>query len=498
MNAVSPAVEMRGITKRYGAFTALELVDLVVDRGTIHAVVGENGAGKTTLMKALFGVIGPDSGTIAVEGEARTFRSSKEALAAGLGMVSQHYAIIPELSNLQNLILGAEEGPLISRKAAETRANAIMHTMGFAFDWAKPSGGLSPGDAQKLEILKLLWRNARIMILDEPTAMLSPADSDMLFGSLRRLVDGGATVILVTHRVAEVLEHAKSVTVLRAGKGMGTFLTADLTPSSLAELIIGESPPRFTADPPSPGAVRLSAQGLSAKGERGNLACRDVTFALSAGEVVGIAGVDGNGQRELFEMLMGTRRTESGQLSLNGDSVINASPRARLAAGMACVPEDRHAEAVVEGWNLSENAILTRQRFEPISRKGTLQSRAISEWTKRVISAFDVRNPGVKSAIGSLSGGNQQRFVVGRVLESDPKVILAFQPTRGLDLKATARIYERIRHQCRAGNTGLIVSFDLEELIQYCDRILVMRDGELLDPGTNDRTVIGRLMVGGA
>jgi len=286
--------------------------------------------------------------------------------------------------------------------------------------------------------------------------------------------------------------------VLRAGKGMGTFPTADLIPSSLAELIIGESPPRFNADPPSLGAVRLSAQGLSAKGERGNLACRNVTFNLSAGEVVGIAGVDGNGQRELFELLMGTRRTESGQLSVDGENFTHASPRVRLAAGMACVPEDRHAEAVVEGWYLSDNAILSRQRLEPVSRKGTLQSRPISEWTKRVISAFDVRNPGVKSAIGSLSGGNQQRFVVGRVLESDPKVILAFQPTRGLDLKATARIYERIRQQCRAGNTGLVVSFDLEELIQYCDRILVMRDGELLDPGTMDRAEIGRLMVGGA
>lgn len=490
---------MTGISKRFGAAQALEAVDLHVRRGTIHAIVGENGAGKTTLMRILYGAIQADEGQIEIDGVAARFPSSHAAIAAGIGMVSQHYGIIPELTCLQNLMVGAESGILLGARAAIQRAQQLADKMGFSFDWNRPAEGLSPASAQKLEILKLLWRRAKIMILDEPTAMLSPADGLALFTSLKQLTDQGATVILVTHRLPEVFDHCSSVTVLRGGRLIGETEVAETNSRDLARLIVGgalaETPPRGQGT----GAPLLTVEGLEVRGRRGEVALANVGLTVRSGDIVGIAGVDGGGQRELIQALSGIRPATGGKIVL-GDRDISASgPSRRTALGFRIVPEDRQAEGLVEDWSLEENAALGQQRLAPFARGGAIDTTQRRLATVAIADRFETKRAGIRMPMRSLSGGNQQRFVAARALHLDPKLILAFQPARGLDLNSTTRVYEGIRQACRNGAGALVVSFDLDELLEYCDRILVMYRGELIEPGADralDREAIGRLMVG--
>lgn len=496
---MSFAVEMTGISKRFGEVAALDLVDLHVKQGTIHAVVGENGAGKTTLMKALYGALQPDSGTISIEGHPVTLRSSAQAIEKGVGMVSQHYGIIPELSCLQNLILGAEGGPLLNLAEAESRAQSLATKMGFQFDWNRDAAELSPAGAQKLEILKLLWRNSRIMILDEPTAMLSPADGEALFQSLRLLVEEGNTVILVTHRLPEVFGHCSRVTVLRGGKRVEEKAVSDTNPAELAELIVGKRLEPPSTHIPKVGEVVLEVSNLDVKGYRGDLATKRLNLKASAGEVVGIAGVDGSGQRELFHALLGTTPVQGGAIHLMGRDASKLNGWDRLNAGMRAIPEDRHAEAVVEEWSLDENAALGLQRKAPFAKGRLVLERARNDASIKMAERFNTKHGGVNQPIASLSGGNQQRFVAARALYGEPKLILAFQPARGLDLAATRDVYDGIRAECDRGAAALVVSYDLDELLEHCDRIVVMNRGELLEPNSGDEKdpeVIGRLMVG--
>jgi simple sugar transport system ATP-binding protein len=493
---------MQGITKRFGAVTALDSVSLEVAPGTIHAVVGENGAGKTTLMRVLYGAIRQDEGTLEIGGKPVRFANSAEAIRAGVGMVSQHYGIIPALSNLQNLILGAEGGPVLNLREAEARAESLARRMGFKFDWHQDATELSPAGAQKLEILKLLWREARIMILDEPTAMLSPADSDALFGSMRQLTVEGATVILVTHRLPEVMEHCARVTVLRGGKWVADKAVTDTNPTDLAQLIVGGA--LVAHEPPParpPGEAVLSVQGLVVRGERGNDALKQVSLEVRQGEIVGIAGVDGSGQRELFHAVAGVSRPVSGTVGIGGADATKASPAERLRGGLRVIPEDRHAEAVIEDWTLEENSALGLQRLAPLAKGGAVDTGARANWAKAVAERFKTKHGGLNMPMASLSGGNQQRFVAARALEMDPKLILAFQPARGLDLKGTADIYQAIREKCDAGAAAVVVSFDLDELLEHCDRIVAMNNGQIHFPPPGqekDRDAIGRLMVGAA
>lgn len=497
---MTEAVRMTGISKRYGDVQALDAVDLVVEKGTLHAVVGENGAGKTTLMRALYGAMIPDSGSIEVDSKPMKFRRSSEAIDAGIGMVSQHYGIIPDLNCLQNLMLGAEGGPVMNLRDAAARADQLAAQMGFSFDWRKDAATLSPAGAQKLEILKLLWRNARIMILDEPTAMLSPQDGDALFGSLRQLVDEGATVILVTHRLPEVMDHCKRVTVLRAGKKVADRDVTDTHPAELARLIVGgdviESQPRDYEI----GTKRvLSVNGLAVKGYRGDLALSEVSFDVREGELVGIAGVDGSGQRELFRALVGVARPVQGTIALDEADATRASTADRLERGLRLIAEDRHAEAVIEDWSLEENAALGLQRKAPFAAKGSVVTAARREEALAMAGKFKTKYGKIADEMASLSGGNQQRFVAARALSQDPRLVLAFQPARGLDLNATQSVYKGIRDACRAGAGALVVSFDLDELLEHCDRILVMNRGRMYvpEPGQErDRNAIGCLMVG--
>jgi len=494
------AVEMHGIGKRFGAVNALENVSLEVAKGEIHALVGENGAGKTTLMRILYGALQADSGEIRVEGNSVRFGKAADGIAAGIGMVSQHYSIIPELTCLQNLMLGAEHGFLMNLAQSAERAEALAQRMGFEFDWHDEARHLSPAGAQKLEILKLLWRQARIMILDEPTAMLSPADSDALFASLRQLASDGATILIVTHRLPEVLEHCRRVTVLRGGKWVAAKPVADTNASELAELIVGHA----VEAAPDLGDVKLgelllSAKGIRARGRRGDEALKGLDFDIRSGEVLGIAGVDGSGQRELFWALAGVLPLESGSIRWENQDWTHASSKSRLDQGLRLIPEDRHEEGVVDDWPLEDNVAIGLQRLPELSKGPLLDLQSRSGLASRVADRFKTKHGGVRQPMRSLSGGNQQRFVAARALEVRPRLILAFQPARGLDIEATRQVYKGIREACAHGAAAVVVSFDLDEILENCDRVVAMCGGRLAAPSAGkerDRAEIGRLMVG--
>lgn len=491
------AVDMRAISKRYGNVQALDNVDLHVEAGTLHAVVGENGAGKTTLMRILYGAEHPDGGEITVNGMLGPFDGPAEALQHGVGMVSQHYSIIPELSCLDNLILGAEGAWLPNRKQAHERAERLAKMVGFLLDWNAPASDLSPSAAQRLEIVKLLWREAGIMILDEPTSMLSPGDSDALFATLHGLVEKGSTIILVTHRLPEVLAHSSRVSVLRGGRVVAERYTSDTNAAELAELIVGHSFSEPQKGRTNAGEVMLNVRSLSSIDKVGRSRLNAVDFELKTGEVVGVAGVDGNGQRELIECLIGVRPITSGNVQWLGREITDSPTRTRLEQGLRLIPEDRHDESLVETWSLDENASLGLQRRAPFAKGQLIDLHARSKSAAAMASFLGTKYSAVTQPISDLSGGNQQRFVAGRALYLSPKLILAVQPSRGLDIDATARFYGLIRAKCAEGACALVVSFDLDELLQHCDRILVMRDGQLLSPPNADRAAIGALMLGG-
>ncbi len=496
------AVEMTGITKRFGTNEANSNVSVSIKQGSIHAIIGENGAGKTTLMRVLYGLISPDSGSINVFGNVVHFKNPNDAIRVGIGMVSQHYSIIPELSCIDNLILGAEGDFLINRESAIHKANEIATQMGFSFEWNSLAETLSPAGAQKLEILKLLWRKAEILILDEPTAMLAPEDSELLFEKLRILSGQGKTVILVTHRLIEVIEHCDRATIMRAGKVVGEIESKDASIEKLAALIVGDE--SFSVD----GGIRnrlnenvplLEIRNLTVLGDKKNIAVNQLSLTIHKNEIVGIAGVDGSGQRELFQAILGIRKYE-GSIKLNGSEIANQSVKERIKCGIKIVPEDRHLEAVIDEWSLKENAILGSQFLEPVSSGVFLSDKESDQRTKRIIQQFNTICSGPNAIMRSLSGGNQQRFGLGRSLEDNPCLLLAFQPTRGLDIRGTQQVYGFLREKSASEDFSVIViSFDLDELLENCDRILVIYDGVVSEPAESDaknRQVIGKLMTG--
>lgn len=495
------AVRMLGIDKSFGAVKALQGVDFEVQAQTIHALVGENGAGKTTLMRILYGAVPPSSGSLEIFGERQSLRSAADGISHGIGMVSQHYSIIPELTCLQNLMLGAEPGFIIDESQAIARAESLAKQMGFQFSWKAGAGSLSPAGAQKLEILKLLWRDSKILILDEPTAMLSPADSDSLFVSLKKLVDRGSTVIVVTHRLPEVLQYCQEVTVLRGGRKVAHSLVSDVDATKLAELIVGHSIPMTPRAPFASRVGLLAIQALTVKGDRGDDAVKSISLIAREGEMVGIAGVDGSGQRELFQCLLGMRPAFSGTVTLNSDNLLGDRVLNRIQKGVRIIPEDRHEEGVVDDWSLVENVALGLQRLHPLQSRGWIDAPERRSLAKTVADLFATKHGGIDQPMRSLSGGNQQRFVAARALQLAPKLILAFQPSRGLDIDGSHQVFSKIREQCRGGATALVVSFDLDELIEECDRVVAMNNGHLAEPPPDkalDRAEIGRLMVGAA
>jgi simple sugar transport system ATP-binding protein len=504
-----PAVELRGITKRFPGVVANHDVSLTVRRGTIHAIVGENGAGKSTLMKILYGMQRPDEGEILVDGVPTTIHTPHQAITAGIGMVHQHFMLADNLTVTENIVLGAEKVAGIGA-GARSRIRTISQQYGLGIDPDRLMADLGVGDRQRVEILKVLYRGARIVILDEPTAVLVPQEVDELFANLRGLTREGLTVIFISHKLDEVLSVADEITVIRRGTTVATVdpktggttvggAAGPVTARQLATLMVGSELPAPPARESAVGAEAvLQVDGLTVRSADGRTLVQDVSFTIHRGEVLGIAGVEGNGQAELVEAIMGVRPS-AGAVSLAGVPISAWPTRRRREAGIAYIPEDRHRQGLLLDAPLWENRMLGHQTEPPNARGALLDIGGARADTVRIVAEYDVRTPGIDVIAGALSGGNQQKLVVGRELSGKPKVLVAAHPTRGVDVGAQAAIWESIRQARRSGMAVLLISADLDELIGLSDTLRVIYRGALVadaDPATVTPEQLGLAMTG--
>ena len=501
MNEQAPAVELAGITKTFPGVVANDDVNLAVRATDIHAVVGENGAGKSTLMKILYGMLRPDGGTITVDGKAVHFRSPKDAIAAGIGMVHQHFMLATNLTVLENVVLGSEpaRAGLLDFDGARNRIHELSETYGVPLDPDRLIEDLAVGERQRVEIVKVLFRGAKILILDEPTAVLVPQEVEELFRNLRELKERGVTIIFISHKLDEVLEIADSITVIRGGHTVATVSPEDVTARELAELMVGtELPTPETRESTVKEEVVLSVLGLGVLvGSR--WALEDVSFEIHRGEILGIAGVEGNGQRELVEALMGLRRPGAGTIELAGDDITNQPTRRRRERGVGYIPEDRQGRGLLLSSPLWENAMLGHQTIEPFTRGPWVNKPGAHRQTEDLIREYNVITPGPDTSALALSGGNQQKLIVGREMIAEPKLLIAAQPTRGIDVGAQAAVWEQIRRARAAGLALLLISADLEELIGLSDSLYVILRGRLvakLDPAAVTPEELGSYMTG--
>jgi general nucleoside transport system ATP-binding protein len=503
--AAEYAVVLEGIGKSFPGVRANYDIDLRVRKGTIHAIVGENGAGKSTLMKTLYGMHQPDEGTITVEGQRQTFKSPTDAIKAGIGMVHQHFMLADNLTVVENIILGDEPvgaRGVLKMDDARARIHTLMESLGQHFDIDAPVGTLGIGQRQRVEILKVLYRGARILILDEPTAVLVPQEVDELFENVKRLVANGATVIFISHKLDEVLSVSDDITVIRQGTTVATTTPAQVDRRGLGQLMVGSELPDPSGRETQIGtAVVLEVRGLDVAGvQKGSkLALEDISLAVHSGEIVGIAGVEGNGQFEVCEAILGLRPIERGSISVEGTEVNELETRDRLTLGLSYIPFDRHREGLLMDAPLWENTYLGREDEPSMSSGPFILKRKIEADSRAVIERFGVRTPSEQVPAFALSGGNQQKLIVGREMASNPKVLLAAHPTRGVDIGAQAAIWEELRTARDAGLGVLLISADLEELIGLSDRILVMFDGRItahLDPDTATPELLGSYMTG--
>ncbi len=497
----SPAVELKGITKTFPGVVANDDVNLAVLPGEIHAVVGENGAGKSTLMKILYGMLRPDGGTISVDGSPVHFRSPKDAIAVGIGMVHQHFMLATNFTVLENVILGSEpaHAGVLDLDDARTRIRDLSESHGVPLDPDRLAEDLAVGERQRVEIVKVLFRGARILILDEPTAVLVPQEVVELFGQLRRLKAQGVTIIFISHKLDEVLEIADSITVIRAGHTVATVKPADVTARQLAELMVGsELPTPETRESTVTEEVVLSVKDVGVRiGER--WALEGTSFDIHRGEIVGIAGVEGNGQRELVETLMGLRKPDMGRVVLAGTDITEWSTRQRRENGLGYIPEDRQGRGLLLPSPLWENTMLGHQTLYPFAHGPWVNKKGAREQTQHLIREYDVMTPGPDTSALALSGGNQQKLIVGREMTASPTVLIAAQPTRGIDVGAQAAVWELIREARALGLALLLISADLEELIGLSDTLHVILRGRLvaqLDPATVTPEELGSYMTG--
>ncbi|WEH37605.1 ABC transporter ATP-binding protein [Streptomyces sp. AM 4-1-1] len=507
MNASSspPAVELRGITKRFPGVVANHGIDITIRKGTVHALVGENGAGKSTLMKILYGMQKPDEGTITVDGAEAVFGSPADAIARGIGMVHQHFMLADNFTVLENVVLGGEKAHGIGA-GARRKIEEISDAYGLGVRPDALVEELGVADRQRVEILKVLYRGARILILDEPTAVLVPQEVDALFDNLRELKAEGLTVIFISHKLGEVLSVADDITVIRRGTTVGTADPADTTTRQLAELMVGsELPSPETRESTVTDVPMLRVEGLTLTAADPDGSVRDVLagidLTIHKGEVLGIAGVEGNGQTELIEVLMGMRRVDGGTIRLDADDLSQTPTRKRRESGIGYIPEDRHRHGVLLEAPLWENRILGHVTERPNSRGGLLDIKAARADTERIVREYDVRTPGIDVTAASLSGGNQQKLIVGREMSHTPKLLIAAHPTRGVDVGAQAQIWDQIREARREGLAVLLISADLDELIGLSDTLRVMYRGRLVadaDPATITPEELGSAMTGAA
>jgi len=502
------AVSLSGITKRFGDVVANDDVDMTVERGTVHALLGENGAGKTTLMNVLYGLYEPSAGDVGVNGEPVEFDSPQEAIAAGVGMIHQHFMLVEPMTVRENIALGWEpvtHGGLKTDDARTDREVSELserYGLGLADDLDAPVEQLSMGARQRVEVLKTLFRGADVFVFDEPTAVLTPQEVEELFGIFEQLTAQGGTIIFITHKLGEALTAADEITVLRDGQRVDTVDAADTTREELAEMMVGREVLLEVdrgARSGGSGAVRLDVEGLAVEDDRGERAVHGVDLTVRDGEVVGVAGVDGNGQGPLVEAVTGVREAEAGTVRFGEEDVTGLSRRKRLARGLAHVPSDRQEQALVLGFDLVGNAILGSQHREPFGGRGSIDWAAARDHAEAVIEEYDVRPPDPDATARSLSGGNQQKFVVGRELSRDPDVVVAAHPTRGVDIGSKEFIHERILAMRERGVAVLLVSASLDEVLGLSDRVAVMYEGEfvdVVDPDAVTEEQLGLLMAG--
>jgi simple sugar transport system ATP-binding protein len=515
------AVELRGVTKAFGSLAANRDLSFRVARGALHALVGENGAGKSTCMKLLYGLEKPDAGEILVHGRQRRWRSPRDAAAAGLGMVHQHFMLAEPLSGLDNIILGAEPGPPsrpwlrgplapIDRGSARRRLAELARAYRLDVPLDSPAGALPVGVQQRLEILKLLYRDADILILDEPTAVLTPQEVTGLFGNLRRLTAEGKTVLVITHKLGEVRRFADHVTVLRRGQVVGDQpVTPALTEAALAAQMVGRAVTLTAAPPPPPvlGAPALELERVTLRHKSDRPRLGGIDLSVAGGEIVAIAGVEGNGQSDLLGVILdpaayGRRRglAMSGRVKLFGASATSLSPRAIRDRGVGVVPEDRHRQGLLLGESLTGNFLLGLQRRPEFRRYGLIRAHNLLATFKRAIAAFDIRPPAPAALARSLSGGNQQKLIIARELERAPRLLICAQPTRGVDVGSIELIHGRILAARAAGMAVLLVSSELDEITALADRIAVIEGGRIaatFGRGEADQETFGRFMGGG-
>jgi simple sugar transport system ATP-binding protein len=498
-----PVLELRGITKRFPGVVANDHVDLDLRRGEVHALLGENGAGKSTLVNVLYGLYHPDEGEILIKGEPVRIHSPKDAIRRGIGMVHQHFMLIPVMTVAENIVLASEPttaGVLLDYRAARKRVTELSRTFNFAIDPDARVERISVGQQQRVEILKALYRGADILILDEPTAVLTPQEAQELFEILRTLVREGMSVIFISHKLNEVLEIADRITVLRRGKRIDTVPREGATEGELARMMVGrEVLLRVDKTPAQPGEAVLEVEDLHVLDDRRIEMVRGVSFEVRAGEIVGIAGVDGNGQTELIEALTGLRRTESGTARLGGKDITGASAGTILDAGLGHIPEDRQRRGLVLDFTLAENLALHDFDKEPNSRFGWLFPQRLVSWARGLLQQFDVRGGGPQTRAAALSGGNQQKVVLAREIARDPRLLIAAQPTRGLDVGAIEFVHRRLVEARDGGEAVLLVSLELDEVLSLADRILVIYEGRIVaeyGPDVSEEE-LGVAMTGG-
>jgi general nucleoside transport system ATP-binding protein len=480
----TPVLELRGITKQFPGVLANDAIDLDLARGEIHALLGENGAGKSTLMNILFGLYKPDEGEILLEGRRVSFSSAKEAIAARIGMVHQHFMLIPVMTVAENIVLGHEPvraGLVLDERAARRRVEEVAKTFKFSVKPDARIDEITVGQQQRVEIMKALYRNANILILDEPTAVLTPQEASDLFEILRTLRGEGISIIFISHKLNEVLEIADRITVLRRGKVVETVPGEGATEEGLARAMVGRDVLlRVEKVPSAPGEVLLDVDELHVSDDRYLETVHGVSFEVHAGEIVGLAGIDGNGQSELVEAIVGLRQPTAGRVVVAGEDVTRGGPRRLIDVGVGHIPEDRHRRGLVLDFSISENLSLHEYRKPPESRLGWLSPRRIVARARKLIAEYDIRGGGPQTAAGSLSGGNQQKVVVAREIATEPRVLVASQPTRGLDVGAIEYVHRRLVEERDGQKAVLLVSLELEEVRSLSDRILVIYEGELV------------------
>ncbi|CAG6385485.1 ABC transporter ATP-binding protein [Streptococcus pneumoniae] len=496
-------IEMRDITKVFGGFVANDKINLHLRKGEIHALLGENGAGKSTLMNMLAGLLEPTSGEIAVNGQVVNLDSPSKAASLGIGMVHQHFMLVEAFTVAENIILGSEltKNGVLDIAGASKEIKALSERYGLAVDPSAKVADISVGAQQRVEILKTLYRGADILIFDEPTAVLTPSEIDELMAIMKNLVKEGKSIILITHKLDEIRAVSDRVTVIRRGKSIETVEIAGATNADLAEMMVGRSVSFKTEKQASkPKEVVLSIKDWVVNENRGVPAVKNLSLDVRAGEIVGIAGIDGNGQSELIQAITGLRKVESGSIELKGDSIVGLHPRQITELSVGHVPEDRHRDGLILEMMISENIALQTYYKEPHSKNGILNYSNITSYAKKLMEEFDVRAASELVPAAALSGGNQQKAIIAREIDRDPDLLIVSQPTRGLDVGAIEYIHKRLIEERDNGKAVLVVSFELDEILNVSDRIAVIHDGKIqgiVSPETTNKQELGVLMAGG-